>query len=117
LPLWSVATQKVSVGHDIDAMACVASMMTGVVHVVPLYVLTPPVRSPATQKVALAHDTVVTPPLPLTRVVPSLHFNLAACDVSVVAPAEPAVTVTVPRTDTHIKVANKERQPATLNDE
>jgi hypothetical protein len=78
LPFWSVAAQNVVVGQDIAVMECAGSMTTGVVHVVPLYVLTAPARSPATQSVALAHDIVVTPPLPLTKAVPALHFNWTA---------------------------------------
>jgi hypothetical protein len=109
LPTSSVATQNVTVGHEIAENALVASTGVGVDHVVPLRVLTPPERSAAIQKIDETHETAFKPPLLFTRVVPLDHLRVVLCAVTVVAAADRALTPTALRTDKHIKTASAVR--------
>jgi hypothetical protein len=105
LPTSSVATQNVTVGHEIAENALAASTGVGADHVVPLNVLTPPERSAAIQKIDEAHETAFRPPPDFTKFVPLDHLRVVACAVTVVAPADRALTPTALRTDKHIKTA------------
>jgi hypothetical protein len=81
-----------------------------------LKVETDPVRSTATQKVDVAHETAFTPPLDATNVVPGVHFNEAAGDAAPVTCAEPGVA---PRTLTRallVSTANAIRAHALDDD-